>query len=99
MRFSLESLQALPLIEKNPPRIANGNFSAVNVRLMGQALFLMTIKMGDAVIDLANSAETIKKFGLVYTNNIMKKDGKRSLFFSASWFNSNIPTMREQRSI
>ena len=60
MRFSLGDLQALGLIEADSPRTVNGNFSAPNVKLTGQALSLMTSKMGDATMDLADGADTVK---------------------------------------
>lgn len=61
MRFSHGGLQALGLIEADPPRTVNGNFSAPNVKLTGQALSLMTSKMGDAAMDLTDGADTIKE--------------------------------------
>lgn len=61
MRFSLGGLQAIELIDADLPRIGNGGFSAANVRLIGQALLLMTSKMGDATMDLTGDAETIKE--------------------------------------
>lgn len=61
MRSSLGGFQALALIGADPPRVANGNFSAANVKLMGQALSLMTNKMGDAAIDLATGANMVKE--------------------------------------
>lgn len=61
MRFSLGGLQALGLIKANPPQTINGNFSAANVKLTGQALFLMTSKMGNATIDFVNVTDTVKK--------------------------------------
>lgn len=41
MRFSLGGLQAVGLIDADPPQTTNGNFSLTNVRLTGQALSLM----------------------------------------------------------
>ncbi len=61
MRFSLGGLQAVGLINADPPRIANGSFYAANVKLTGQALSLMTSKMGDVAMDLAGAAETVKE--------------------------------------
>lgn len=60
MRFFLGGLQAVGLIDADPPRAANGNSSAANVRLTGQALSLMISKMGDAAMDLAGGADTVK---------------------------------------
>lgn len=61
MRVSLNGLQALlALIDADPPRVAAENFSAANFKLMGQALSLMTSKMGDAAIDLATGANMFK---------------------------------------
>ena len=62
MRVSLNGLQALlALIDADPPRVAAENFSAANFKLMGQALSLMTSKMGDAAIDLATGANMFKE--------------------------------------
>lgn len=59
MRVSLNGLQALALIDADPPRVAAENFSAANFKLMGQALSLMTSEMGDAAIDLATGANMV----------------------------------------
>lgn len=61
MRFPLGGLQALALAETDPSRTVNGNFSAPNVKLTGQALSLMTSKMGDAAMDVVDSADTFKE--------------------------------------
>lgn len=61
MRFSLRGLQALALVDANPPRVANGNFSAANVKLTGQALSLMTSEMGDAAMGIVTGTDTIKE--------------------------------------
>ena len=37
------------------------SFSTANVKLAGQAFSLMTSKMGDAAMDLADGAETVKE--------------------------------------
>lgn len=61
MRFSLGGLQALSLIDTNPPRLVTRIFSAINTKLIGQILSFMTSKMGDAVRDLATGAEIVKE--------------------------------------
>lgn len=61
MRFFLAGLQAVGLIDTDPSRIANGGFSAANVRLTGQALSLITSKMSDVVMDLASGADIVKE--------------------------------------
>lgn len=82
IRFSLGDLQALALIETDPPQIANGNFSAANVNLTGQALSLMTSKMGDAAIDLVNGAETVKElWSRLYLQYHKKGWGAESILF------------------
>lgn len=64
MHFSLKALQAIRFIEADPLQIANGNFSAANVKLTRQTLSLITSKMGDVAIDLADVADTIKELWL-----------------------------------
>ena len=63
MRFPLclWGLQAVGLIEADSPQTANGTFPAANVKLTGQALSLMTSKIGDAAMDLAGGADTVKE--------------------------------------
>ena len=61
MQFSLGGLQAIGLIDTDPPRIGNRDFFAANVKLTGQALSLMTSKIGDAAIDFVGGAETVKE--------------------------------------
>ncbi len=61
MRFSLGGLQAVGQIDADPPRIGNRGFSPANVRVTGQALSLITSKKGDAAMDLAGGAKTVKE--------------------------------------
>lgn len=64
IRFSLKKLQVVRFIDTDLPQIANGNFSAANVKLTGQALSLITSKMGDVAMDLADSTDTVNKLWL-----------------------------------
>lgn len=59
MRFSLGGLQALGLIETDPPQTADGNLSAPQAKLTGQALYLMASMMGDSDMDLTNGIDAI----------------------------------------
>ena len=61
MRFSLGGLQAVGLIDADPPRIGNGGFLTRNVRLTGQALSLITSNMGDAAMVVPGGAKTVKE--------------------------------------
>lgn len=81
--FSLGGLQAgLGLIEADPPRTVNGNFSAANVKLTGEALSFMTSKMGDAAMDLADGAETVKELlSRLYLQYHEKGWGAESILF------------------
>lgn len=84
MRFPLGGLQAVGLIEADPPRTANrnGNFSAANVKLTGQALSLMTSKMGDAAMGLAGSSDTVKElWSRLNSQYLIKWDGGLNQFF------------------
>lgn len=82
MRFSLGGLQAVGLIDADPPRIGNGGFSTANVRLTGQALSLMTSKMDDATMDLAGGTETVKKlWSRLYAQYHEKGWGAESILF------------------
>lgn len=82
MRFSLGGLQALSLIYTDPPRLVTGNFSAANIKLTGQALSLMTSKMGDAAIDLATGAKTVKElWSRLLTQYHEKGWGAESILF------------------
>lgn len=56
MHFSLGGLQALSLIDTDPPRLVTGNFSAANIKLTGQVLSLMKNKMKDATMDLGRDS-------------------------------------------
>lgn len=82
MRFSLGGLQAFGLIEADPPRTVNGIFSVPNVKLTGQALSLMTSKMGDAAIDLTDGADTVKElWSRLYSQYHEKGWGAESILF------------------
>lgn len=82
MRFFLGVLQALSSIDTDPPRLVTENFLAANIKLTGQALFLMTSKMGDAVMDLATGIETMKKLWLRLLTQYHKKGwGAESILF------------------
>lgn len=61
MRFSRGELQAVGLINADPPRIGNGGFIAANVKLTGQALSPMMSKIGNAAIDFASGAKIVKE--------------------------------------
>lgn len=60
MRFSLGGLQALFFIDTDPPWLVTRNFLAINIKLTGQVLSLITCKMRDAKMDLATGTETVK---------------------------------------
>lgn len=77
MRFSLGRLQAVGLIDADPPRIGNGGFSAANVRLTGQVLSLITSKMGDVAMDLAGKELWSRALAQYYE----KRWGAKYIFF------------------
>ena len=80
MQFSLGSLQAVGLIDTDPPRIDNRSFTTANIKLTEQALSLMTSKIGDAAIDLAGGAETVKElWSRLYTRYHEKRWGANSI--------------------
>ncbi|MCJ1348207.1 hypothetical protein MMC31_006438 [Peltigera leucophlebia] len=61
MRFYLGGIQATHLIEEDPPRLQNGNFSEKNSKLTGLGLAMMTNRMADDPMDVAVGATTIKE--------------------------------------
>lgn len=68
--------------EADPPQSVNRNFTAANVKLTGQALSLMTSKMGDAAIHLADGAETVKElWSRLYLQYHKKGWGAESILF------------------
>ena len=74
MCFSLDGLKALPLIEADLPLSIKDNFFAVNVKFTGQALSLITSKIGNATMDLGNRAKTVKKlWSYLYLQYYKKK--------------------------
>ncbi len=82
MRFSLGGFKAIRLINADLPRIGNESFSTANVRLIGQALSLMTSKMGDAAMDLAGAGETVKElWSRLYAQYHKKRWGTKSILF------------------
>lgn len=68
--FFLDSLQTLLLIEINLFQPFYGNFLLTNIRLTGQVLFLIINKICNITIDLANSAESIKKSSILSISTI-----------------------------
>lgn len=61
MRFYLGGIQATHLIEEDPPRLQNRNFSEKNSKLTGLGLAMMTNRMVDRPMDVAVGATTIKE--------------------------------------
>ena len=61
MRFYLGAIQATHLIDEDPLRLQNGNFSEKNSKLTGLGLAIMTNRIADGPMDVAVGATTIKE--------------------------------------
>ena len=61
MRFPLGGIQLTHLIEEDPPRLQNRNFSEKNSKLTGLRLAMMTNRIADGPRDVAVGATTIKE--------------------------------------
>ena len=95
MRFSLGGLQALAIIEPDPPPgLQMVTFPLPMWDLRGKPCLWWQVKWGMLQWTLPMEQKQSRNFGLVYTCNIMKKDGEQSLFFSRSWSDFGIPTVR-----
>lgn len=61
MHFYLGSILSTHLIEKNPPRIQNRNFSKKNLKLTRFGLAIMPNKIANGFMNIAVRRITIKK--------------------------------------
>lgn len=61
MRFYLEDIQAIYLIQKNSPCFQNRNFSKKNLKLTGLKQTIITTKMANGPMNVIVDITTIKK--------------------------------------